>query len=144
MKIISILVSLFIVSFAQAVDYKTYEFNFASIVGEWESNQVSVPGEKQTLRFSADKSSKFVRTFKDGRVLSYDSYLKDIQMEEDIIILEYHTEEFGLTYKMVLSGWHVEDAGVKGSALYGMLFLYQEGRQYNGFPVSFRPKIDKS
>ena len=41
-----------------------------------------------------------------------------IQIEEDIIIIKYYTEEFGLTYKMVLSGGHVEDGGIKISAIW--------------------------
>jgi hypothetical protein len=137
MNILRIILLVLLSTTAYADGHTVHPIDFKSIEGSWKSARVSVPGEKQTLVFQKDKVTKFIRVLKEHGTLSYESKPEDFQMEEDIIILKYHTEEFGLTYKMVLSGWHVEESGVKASKLYGMLFLYQDGKQYNGFPVSF-------
>jgi hypothetical protein len=137
MKILKLLLLVLISTSALADGHTVYPFDFNSVEGTWMSDRVAVAGEKQTLIFRQDKTTKFVRVMKEQGTLNYDSKSADFQMEEDIIILKYHTKEYGLTYKMVLSGWHIEEAGVKASKLYGMLFLYRNGKQFNGFPVSF-------
>ena len=137
MKIIKFALLLLISSVVHADGHKTFPFDFQSVIGTWKSDRVSVRGEKQTLIFKHTGETKFVRDMPNRDILSYSSKDHDFQMEEDIIILKYFTKEFGLTYKMVLSGWHIQESDVKASKIYGMLFLYQNGRQYNGFPVSF-------
>ena len=137
MKILKLAFLFLTSSTVYADGHKTFPFDFESVVGTWVSDRVSVAGEQQILVFKNSGETEFERDMPNRGVLSYASKAQDFQMEEDIIILKYFTNEFGLTYKMVLSGWHIQESDVKASKIYGMLFLYQNGRQYNGFPVSF-------
>ncbi|MBN7799195.1 hypothetical protein [Parahaliea mediterranea] len=114
-------------------------FSLESIAGVWKSNWTSVPGEKQTLTFQEPGDSKFLRIFPDGDEIHVSASISDTTILDDIILIEYYDGDFGIRYKLVLSGWHVEEGGKRASAIYGTMFLYQNGRQFNGFPVSFRP-----
>ncbi len=112
------------------------------LIGDWVSSYVVVKGEKQKLVISQDNSTKFSRKSKDGKVIAVYSKPENMKILDDIVLIEYHDGEFGIRYKLVLSGWKLSGSGKSASAVYGMMFLYQNGVQFNGFPVSFRAKVD--
>ena len=106
----------------------------ADYYGLWVSNRAAVKGEAQTLTIQNDFSSKFERTFVDAENQLYSANKSQIEIKEDLIIIKYGEKESGLRYKLVLSGWKSGDT----KALYGTMFMYREGKQFNGLPVSFR------
>lgn len=100
-------------------------------VGDWESDWAAVNGESQKLTINSNNSSVFVRHFKNGE----EQILKSETMEivDDIIIINYKSKENALIYKLVLSGW----SSYKKLKLYGTMFMYNNGTQYNGLPITF-------
>ena len=102
--------------------------------GEYTSDWVAVKGEKQALRINGDHSSEFVRTFEAGDSQRFQS--KSFQLVEDVLIIKYFKESGALAYKLILSGWKIDEI----KALYGTMYMYRDGKQYNGLPVSFRSK----
>lgn len=121
--------------------HSTFPFTYESVVGDWHSNWTSVKGEEQSLQIRMDGTTRFTREFDNGTLIDVFSSKEDTQVLDDIILVTYYDGDFGIRYKLVLSGWHIQEGKTEASAMYGMLFLYQEGRQFNGFPVSFRPAI---
>jgi len=102
--------------------------------GEYISEWVAVKGEKQALRINGDHSSEFLRTFEAGDSQRFQS--KSFQLVEDVLIIKYFKESGALAYKLILSGWKIDEI----KALYGTMYMYRDGKQYNGLPVSFRSK----
>lgn len=133
-------VFLTLLSFAVCADDNHIKNNsYKNIVGSWEANWTAVNGELQNIEFTKSGASTFTRKFKDGDVIEVTSTPKDLQILDDIIVFKYYDGDFGIRYKLVLSGWALEDEGEKAKVLYGTLFLYQLGKQFNGFSVSFVP-----
>ncbi len=118
-----------------SISHNTYK----NIIGTWESNWTVVKGELQNIKFYKSGNSTFRRKFKDGEVIEVFSTPENLKVLDDIVVLEYYDGDFGIRYKLVLSGWSLNDEGKKAKVLYGTLFLYQQGKQFNGFSVSFAP-----
>ena len=101
-------------------------------VGKWVSLWAATKGETQFIYINQDMSSRLERHFsKDDKQILY-SKPGDLDSIEDILIFRY-LENNNLVYKLALSGWK------SGSVhqMYGTLFLYKDGKQFNGLPVSF-------
>ena len=99
-------------------------------IGEWKSNWVAVKGEKQRLIISPDKSSMFERKYEDSlQQHKAESYEKI----DDLLILKYSFNEGNNIYKLVLSGWRIDNS----RRLYGTMYMYNNGKSFNGLPVSF-------
>jgi hypothetical protein len=103
-------------------------------VGTWVTHgRTSVKGEKQTLIINKDNSSYFERKFDDNNQ-KFNSPASLFTQQEDLLILKYNNKPNELRYKLVLSGWRSGDVYV----LYGFMYMYSDGKQFNGLPVSFR------
>jgi hypothetical protein len=102
--------------------------------GTWYSGWVAVQGEKQTLviNINKDDSSSFKRVMPDGKPITLTS--KSINRIEDIVIIYYSDSDGSLVYKLALSGWRSNNSKM----IYGTMFMYNKGKQYNGLPVSFK------
>lgn len=102
--------------------------------GKWVTQgPTSVKGEKQVLVINNDHSSYFERSF-DNVLQKFNSPESEYTQQEDILIIKYYDTPKTLRYKLVLSGWKSGDT----LSLYGTMYMYHEGRQFNGLPVSFR------
>lgn len=99
--------------------------------GIWGSSWTAVEGETQKLQINADLSSIFIRTFVDGERESFRS--NQSEMIGDLLLLKYFDKEGRLQCQLVLSGWKVDDT----KRIYGTMYMYRQGVQFNGLPVSF-------
>ena len=102
--------------------------------GTWRSDWVAVKGESQTLQINSDSKSVFSRTFADGKRQVCQS--GKIEKNGDLLILRCEYEKGGLVYKLVLSGWKLDEI----KKIYGTMYMYKDGVQFNGLPVSFSAK----
>ena len=81
-----------------------------------------------------DYSTHFERKFDHGNNQKFDSPASLFTQQEDLLIIKYNNKQNELRYKLVLSGWRTGDT----YALYGFMYMYRNGKQFNGLPVSFR------
>jgi len=129
MKLLLTIFSLIISSQAIAVE----NLKLTDLHGIWISNYSPVKGEVQRLIIKEDLSTYFERSFNNVNQ-EFNAEPTAFLQYEDVIILRYNIPNKGLRYKLVLSGWHTKST----YALYGTMFMYKEGKQFNGLPVSFR------
>ena len=108
----------------------------ADYYGMWVSNRAPVAEENQTLTINSDLSSQFERKFKNTGNQSFIAHSASAEIKDDLLILSYRQSDEKLRYKLVLSGWKSRDTKV----LYGTMFMYREGNQFNGVPESFRER----
>ena len=102
--------------------------------GTWLTHGATVvKGEKQKLIINNDHSSYFERKF-DDVTQKYNASASAFTQQEDLLIIKYYKKPNDLRYKLVLSGWRSGDT----YALYGFMYMYSEGKQFNGLPISFR------
>ena len=107
--------------------------------GAWHSDWTSFKGESHTLIINADLSTSFIRELESGEVQSFKSEPSHAELKKDLIILKYGSCR-GVGYKLVLSGWKLEHM----KKLYGFMFMYRNGKQFNGVPVSFIIEYESS
>lgn len=100
-------------------------------IGAWQSDWTAVEGETQSLIFLLDGTVNFKRTFPKHNQQSL--HAQDTQNLDGLILLDFLDKSGELVCKMVLSGWKT-DSTMK---LYGTMFLYRDGVQFNGIPLSF-------
>ena len=103
--------------------------------GTWAARSTIVTGEKQSLVINDDKSVAFSREFTNYPTQSFKIKGNNFYLTEDILILDFHENEHGSAYKLVLSGWKSDTT----KKLYGTLYMYEHGKQFNGISVSFDP-----
>ena len=101
--------------------------------GNWKSHGAVVKGEMQQLIISENKTTYFERNI-NGKLQKYNSSPESYSQHQDLVIIKYNDAAGDLHYKLVLSGWKVKET----FALYGTLYMYDKGIQFNGLPVSFR------
>lgn len=101
--------------------------------GAWKSNYEAVKDEKQILNISLDSRPVFERHFEsnNSQVLSTEGY----ELLDDLIVLTFNSPDNVFGYKLALSGWKSK----KRKTLYGSMFMYRNGVQFNMVPVSFVP-----
>lgn len=101
--------------------------------GAWKSNYEAVKDEKQILNISLDSRSVFERHFEsnNSQVLSTEGY----ELLDDLIVLTFNSPDNVFGYKLALYGWKSK----KRKTLYGSMFMYRNGVQFNMVPVSFVP-----
>jgi hypothetical protein len=99
--------------------------------GNWNSNYVAVKNEKQLLKISLNSESVFERHFesRNSQILSTTEY----KIIDDLLILSFTSLDKAFGYKLVLSGWTSKSKKV----LYGSMFMYRSGVQFNMLPVSY-------
>jgi hypothetical protein len=99
--------------------------------GAWKSNYAAVKNEQQILKISLDSLSVFERHFEgsDSHVLSTEKY----ELIDDLLVITFNSPDNVFGYKLALSGWKSE----KRKTLYGSMFMYRNGIQFNMLPVSF-------
>ncbi len=101
--------------------------------GKWNSIYATVKDEKQVLEISLNGESIFERHFEN----SNSQILKttDFKILEDLLVLTFTSPDKVFGYKMALSGWKSKSRKV----LYGSMFMYRNGIQFNMLPVSYVP-----
>ena len=104
--------------------------------GTWIAKSTIVTGEKEKLFIRSDKSVTFSREFTHYPVQLFKIGNNKFYLVEDILILDFDENEHGSKYKLVLSGWKTE----KTKRLYGILYMYEHGEQFNGISVTFEPE----
>jgi hypothetical protein len=102
--------------------------------GEWKSSYSAIKGEKQILRISLSSASVFERHFNSGTTQTFNANV--YELIDDVLIVIFRSLKSPNSYKLALSGW------ISGSrkTLYGSMFMYRNGIQFNMLPVSFEPK----
>ena len=101
-------------------------------IGTWISEWAVVDGEKQILTILEDKSSTFERHFKNKSKKIFRS--AGIEYLDDLLIIKYKNNKGQVVCKLVISGWH----SYGKYTLYGTMYMYNEGIQYNGLTVSLK------
>ncbi|WP_455200850.1 hypothetical protein [Kaarinaea lacus] len=125
------ILTIFIVLFSQQV-LSVENLSQIDHVGTWNSQWTVIDGEKQTLTISQDKSSVFVRNFKDGSKQVFES--NNIEYLDDLLIIKYRNNKGELNCKLVLSGWYSYGKYM----FYGTIYMYHKGKLYNGLTVSLK------
>ena len=99
--------------------------------GTWKSNYVAVKNEKQVLMIDLDSVSVFERRFENNnsQVLSTETF----ELLDDLLVLTFTSPDKVFGYKLALSGWK----STSRKTLYGSMFMYRNGIQFNMLPVSF-------
>ena len=99
--------------------------------GAWKSNNAAVKYEKQILKISLNSKTVFERHFdgKDPQVLNTEKHV----LLDDLLVLTFNSPDNVFGYKLALSGWKSK----KRKTLYGSMFMYRNGVQFNMLPVSF-------
>lgn len=99
--------------------------------GAWTSSYVVVKNEKQILNISLNSRSVFERHFENNnsQVLNTERY----ELIDDLLVLTFKSPGNVFGYKLALSGWKSK----KRKTLYGSMFMYKNGVQFNMLPVSF-------
>jgi hypothetical protein len=99
--------------------------------GVWKSNYTAVKGESQSLNIDLEIESVFERRFEDGK--SHALQTEKFKIVDDVLILEFNSPDGVYGYKLALSGWKLNTR----KTLYGSMFMYRNGLQFNMLPVSF-------
>ena len=133
-KNMKVILSIIIILFSQQL-FATDNLSQLDYFGTWNSEWTVIEGEKQVLSISKDKSSIFERRFKDGVKQIFKS--SDIEYLDDLLIIKYNNKKGQLIHKLVMSGWH----SYGKYKLYGTMYMYNKGTQYNGLTVSLK-RID--
>ena len=99
--------------------------------GVWKSNYLAVKNEKQDLEITLDSVSVFKRHLdsNNSQILSTKKY----QLIDDLLLLTFNSPDNVFGYKLALSGWKSKNR----KTLYGSMFMYRNGVQFNMLPVSF-------
>jgi hypothetical protein len=99
--------------------------------GTWKSNYVAVKNEKQLLKIALDSVSVFERHFENSnsQVLNTETF----ELLDDLLVLTFTSPDNVFGYKFALSGWK----STSRKTLYGSMFMYRNGIQFNMLPVSF-------
>ena len=102
-------------------------------VGKWKSIFLTTTKAGEILYIRDDMSSTLEQTFKDGKKQILHTKENEFETIGDLLIFKYYYKE-KLVNKTLLSGWKSGDR----YQIYGTMFLYNEGKQFNGLPASFR------
>jgi hypothetical protein len=99
--------------------------------GVWKSNYAVVKNEKQDLEITLDSVSVFKRHLDSNnpQILSTKKY----QLVDDLLLLTFNSSDNVFGYKLALSGWKSKNK----KTLYGSMFMYRKGVQFNMLHVSF-------
>ncbi len=99
--------------------------------GTWKSNYAAVKNEKQVLEIALDSVSVFERHFENSnsQVLKTEAF----ELIDDLLVLTFTSPDKVFGYKLALSGWK----STSRKTLYGSMFMYRNGVQFNMLPVSF-------
>ena len=99
--------------------------------GHWVSNYSAVKNEKQVLIISLSGESVFERHFESSSTQIFKT--RQFKLLEDLLVLNFISPDNGYAYKLALSGWKTRSKKV----LYGSMFMYRNGKQFNMLPVSY-------
>lgn len=121
---------IFVMLFSQRL-FAIENLSQSDFIGTWTSEWTVIEGESQMLTIMEGKSSVFERHFKDNSKETFKS--NNIEYLDDLLIIKYSNKNGQLTVKLVMSGWH----SYGRYQLYGTMYMYNEGKLYNGLTVSF-------
>ncbi len=101
--------------------------------GIWNSNYVAVKDERQVLKISLNGESILERHFEtnNSQILN----TTEFKILDDLLVLTFTSPDKVFGYKLALSGWKSNSKKV----LYGSMFMYRDGIQFNMLPVSYAP-----
>ncbi len=101
--------------------------------GAWISTYSAVENEKQILNIFLNAESVYERHFESSKsqILTTEKY----ELVDDVLLLLFNSPDNVFGYKLVLSGWKSKSY----KKLYGSMFMYRNGVQFNMLPVSFEP-----
>ncbi len=108
--------------------------------GTRHSDWAAVAGEKQELSIALDETSVFEGNFDNTSRKSRAQRLAsdDFEVHGDVLHITFTSHDGSYGYKLVLSGWK----SATHEVLYGSMFMYRAGVQFNMLPVSFRQADD--
>lgn len=99
--------------------------------GNWNSIYVAVKNEKQVLKISLSGESVFERYFENS--ISQILHTTEFKILDDLLVLTFTSRDKVFGYKLALSGWKSQGKKV----IYGSMFMYRNGIQFNMLPVSY-------
>ena len=102
-------------------------------VGKWVPHYKSNSKVSEIIYINSDMSSKLEQAFKNGNKQILESKANELEIIGDILVFKYYYKN-KLVNKTVLSGWKTRNI----YQIYGIMYLYNEGKQFNGLPISFR------
>ena len=104
--------------------------------GEWVTPWRQVDGEVQRLVVSLDGESIFERRFTNAEAQVHTT--SEHLLVDDLLILVFGEDGARSQYKLVLSGWKTSGT----TRLYGAMFMYRNGVQFNMMLVAFDKNED--
>ena len=99
--------------------------------GSWNSNYAAVKNEKQILKISLSGESIFERYFENSSSQKLNA--SEFKILDDLLVFTFTSPDNVFGYKLALSGWKSRSKKV----LYGSMFMYRNGIQFNMLPVSY-------
>ena len=117
-------------------DYQSITLAYSDYIGSW--TDIAAQGYEQEIKFLPNGSSVLTGKFEDGVVQILESSLEDMIVVHDIHVFSFYVNPKTLRFRLVISGWKVNEQGTRVKRLYGTLFVYQLGQQVNGIPVTLK------
>ena len=117
-------------------DYKSSTLAYSDYIGSW--TDIAGQGYEQEIEFLPNGASVLTRTFEDGGAQILESSPEEMAVVHDIHVFSFYVNPKTLRFRLVISGWKVNEQGAGEKRLYGTLFVYQLGQQMNGIPVMFK------
>ncbi len=99
--------------------------------GSWNSNYVAAKNEKQVIKILLSGESVFERHFENSNSQILNT--TEFKILDDLLVLTFTSPDKVFGYKLALSGWKSQSKKV----LYGSMFMYRNGIQFNMLPVSY-------
>lgn len=107
-------------------------------MGLWISDHPATVGERNELEIHADGRARFLRDFDESKDQEFVSDGSGTRVVDDLMILKFEGSTGEVFYKLVLSGW--QSGSVR--AIFGSMYMYRDGKLYNGLPISFRRWVE--
>ena len=108
-------------------------FSLGDYIGTWKTTFPVTNGERTSLSIHADYSSTLVREFPESNKQVFDSSTDQFSTHQDLIVIEFRTPDRNNSYKLVLSGWRSGET----KYIFGALYMYRDGKLFNGLPITF-------
>jgi hypothetical protein len=110
-------------------------------IGVWKSDFPTTEGESSRLEIFQNWRVTFTRDFAGNSPTQILTTPPDaVRFIEDLMLIKLTDDRGDLRYKLSLSGWKSEST----RALFGTMYMYREGKLFNGLPITFRLEPDDS
>jgi len=105
--------------------------------GVWSTANSAFYPKRQILDIRPNGGT-WTRIEDDGREEVLNLLGNSVQIDEDLLQVDYRDDESGVRFRLILAGWRLKDK----SSIFGTVYLYQnqgDGIQlFNGIPIQFR------